>query len=390
MTSRDKCARGVFVATRNSMSDEPGGQQICTREYIAAIEAAGISLVNVIFEPTNGWLEKIGRRVDRRPFRWFIPNDLTDRIEEVVRSTDADFIFLNTTDVAHVAADLSNRGVRGARVLLSHGLMSVDFIHWLRTQNGRSDFAGVGAAQERRLGQTLIEECKHRQHLDAILCLSDFELEIEKWLGARRALSVPRVVKKSPVDWSPVQGRIGYVGRLDHPPNLEGLLAVLRELRRRNDDGCVEVRLVGAPVNVGRELEREFGFVRYLDVLTDAELAQEAASWTCSINPILCFAMGASTKLAVIISWGIPVITTPQGARGYEWRGGGPKICGDIGSFASAMVVLATDDAERRSARDQVLGLLHDPVNIQDVATRIREFLLGSSDGADPNRIRCG
>lgn len=371
-----KKARGVLVATRNSMSAEPGGQQICTREFISAIEAAGISLVHVVFDPTNGWREKIGRRIDRRPFRWFIPKNLPDRIDDAVRSSGAEFIFLNTSNVAHVAERISRKGTKATRVLLSHGLLSVDSLHWLRTQNRRSDFAGLVATQAMRLGQSLIEECKHRQYLDAILCLADFEAEIERWLGARRVLAVPRVLTPALVNWGPIAGRIGYVGRLDHPPNLEGLLAVLHEVQQRTESSSIEIRLVGAPSDLGRQLASDFSFVKYLGLLSDAELAREAATWTCSINPILCYAMGASTKLAVIVSWGIPVITTPQGARGYEWRGGTPLICDDIGSFTDFMVTMATNEVERRNARDQIIRLLDDPITVQDVAERIRAFLM--------------
>ena len=97
--------RGVLVTARHALSQEPGGQQICTREFIETIEAAGVSIENLAFDLANGWREKIGRRLDRRPYRWILPQDLAGRVVDVAQRTNADFIFLNTTDVSPLAAE---------------------------------------------------------------------------------------------------------------------------------------------------------------------------------------------------------------------------------------------------------------------------------------------
>jgi hypothetical protein len=371
-------ARGILVTATHTLSQEPGGQQLCTREFIETLQTAGISLESVSFDLANGWREKIGRRLDLRPYRWIIPRDLGARTLAAAERSGAEFIFLNTTDLAPLAIVLKASGTRAQIVLLSHGLASVDTLHQLRTQNWRSDFFGLTSIQVWHLGQLLIEECKHRMNLDAVLCLNEFEVSIEKWLGAERILVVPRVVRPALLDWKPVAGRTGFVGRLDHPPNLEGLVAVLGEIARRDIKG-VEVRLVGSTEECGREIASRYPVATYVGALSDAELEREAATWTCTMNPILCYAMGASTKLAVLLGWGIPVVTTPQGQRGYEWRGATPIVRDTPHTITDAIVSIATNEAMRLQARAQILATVEQRLTIADMAERVRPFLLGGS-----------
>jgi glycosyltransferase involved in cell wall biosynthesis len=369
-----KISRGVFVSPQSTVSSAPGGVQICTREYVAALEDSGFALDFVTFEGANGLLDKVLRRIDPRPYRHFLPHDLICRVSQQVKKNDASHVFLNTGDLAPLAAALKFGCPDVTIVLLSIGLESVDYIHTLRTQRWRSDFHGLRRRHELLLGRQLIEECRQRLHLDKVLCLAEFEAEIERWLGAREVMVVPRTITAAPLCWAPVDGRIGFVGRLDHPPNLEGLLLTLDALGLR-DTSRIEVRIVGAPDDFGAKLSERYSFVSYRGSLSEDKLVEEAATWTCAINPIFCFARGASTKLAIMVSWGIPVVTTPQGQRGYEWRGGAPIICNSAEAFGDKVWTIATDPAERLAARRQVLKLLEYPLDIKDVGERLRKFL---------------
>jgi hypothetical protein len=374
----DGNARGVLVATSQAVSSEPGGQQICTREYIEALKLAGFELDSVLFESANGFREKLLRRIDRRPYRYFIPDNLADRVSEVARSSKATHIFLNTVNLAPLAPALRERNSNWQIVMLSHGLESVDFVHTLRTMNWRSDFSGLRTAQELLLGRQIVEECRQRLHLDKVMSLAIFEAEIERWLGSRDVLVVPRIVKPHPLQWRPVDGRIGFVGRLDHPPNLEGLLLMLEGLAAR-DTSRIEVRVAGAPEGHGRELSKRYPFVSYLGVVSDEALLVEAANWTCATNPIFCYARGASTKLAIMAGWGIPLVTTPQGERGYEWSGGGPVVCDTADELVAAVWDIASDPLARARARQQLLGALESPLAPEEIAVRVRTFLLSPS-----------
>jgi hypothetical protein len=373
LTEKPATMIGILVATKHSLSRQSGGQQICTQEYVEALQTAGFTLEHVVFDLANGIKEKLLRRLDPRPYRYSLPGDLADRAAAVANTKQATHIFLNTVDLAPLAAELKQRG-SWQIVMLSHGLESVDFVHTLRTQNWRNDFFGLSRTQELKLGRQIIEECKQRIYIDKVVCLAKFEAEIERWLGAREILVVPRIVRPAILNWTPVEGRSGFVGRLDHPPNLEGLLMFLDEMEKIGRTG-LDVRIVGAPHEYGARLANRYPFVSYLGMLSDADLTSEAATWTCAINPVFCYARGASTKLAVLAGWGIPLVTTPQGERGYEWQGDHPIACATAGEFALAVRDIATNHTERSKARAKMMRLLSSPLNIEQIADRLDSFL---------------
>lgn len=372
--------RGLFVATDYALASTPGGQQLCTQEYLAALQCAGIALETMKFKAENSLKYKVLRRIDVRPYRYFLPNDLAGRVVQRADQTKSTHIFLNTVDLAPLGWKLKKNAPALQVVLLSHGLESVDYIHTLRTQRGRSDFAGLQRNQVHRLGRQLIEECRQRAHIDAVLCLAAFEAEIERWLGARRVLVVPRTIKRANIEWTPISGRIGFVGRLDHPPNREGLVEVLDKLASSAVKN-VDVRIAGAPLEIGKNFAKRWPFVTYLGVISDHDLLREAGTWTCAMNPIFCFARGASTKLAIMAAWGIPLVTTPAGARGYEWRQSGPVICDTPREIAATVFEISTNESARTRAREQCLQALKQALSIEDVAGRIRRFLAVSSGG---------
>src|SRR5205085_203219 len=150
----------------------------------------------------------------------------------------------------------------------------------------------------------------YRSSLDAVLCISPFDAELERWLGASNVEWFPRVITRKPLIWNPNGTRIGFVGTLDHVPTIEGLLMFLRKLSE-SAAGTIRVRVVGGPEHLGRLLKRQFSIVDYLGHLPDDDLRTEASSWSCFVNPIFCLPRGCSTKLATAISWEIPIVTTP-------------------------------------------------------------------------------
>src|SRR5207249_1785916 len=112
-----------------------------------------------------------------------------------------------------------------------------------------------------------------------------FEVEIEKCLGTRSALWVPRSITEAPLKWRPVDGRVGCVSTLEHPPNLHGLIQIFDTLED-NVPPEFQFRVVGQPTSKGRALEGRYPFVKYLGVFSDEELRSEAATWCCFIHPM--------------------------------------------------------------------------------------------------------
>jgi hypothetical protein len=364
----------VFVSAAVHLAEgRAGGTQLCTREYRDTLRAARFALRTVPFDPDRRPLTRLQRALGRRPYQGLLPAGLADRIVAEARGARA--VFLNQVDLTPLAKDLRRRLAADCRlVLLSHGLESVDFLHLLRTRTGDRPFAGVTGREERVLGRCLMDEARHRPHLDAVVCLSAFEVEIERWLGSQRVGWVPRVVTADPLDWHPMIGRAGFVGTLDHPPNREGLELFLAALSESGVAADVRVRVVGGPAAIGENLARRHPAVDYLGPLSDPDLRAEAATWCCFAHPLFCYARGASTKLAIGLGWEIPVVTTPEGCRGYEWRSGELALARSPAEFA-ARVRRLNDPAEQSAAQASVRAVVASSPDLAAAAARLRQIL---------------
>jgi hypothetical protein len=168
------------------------------------------------------------------------------------------------------------------------------------------------------LGRELLDEVEQRRWIDAVLTLSPLDVEVEKWLGSRKVLWVPRTIMEPRLETHPVDQRVGCVSTLDHPPNSSGLQQFFDALEGKVSRNF-RFRLVGGPASKGAALAQRYGFVEYLGPISDQQLRAEAATWCCFIHPLFFYSKGCSTKLAMGLGWGLPVATTKFGARGYVW-----------------------------------------------------------------------
>jgi hypothetical protein len=286
--------RGIFVSHAGYLIDSPGGVQQCTREYITTLRAAGIELHFCPYESDK----RISTRLVKKlwPSRYFCVTEqgLIGRIKNMVEQTKSTFIFLNQAELASLAAPLRSLLLGDCKiVVLSHGLESTDLLHALRAGGNlpvglRGYFLGAPL-----LGDTLLRESSYRSSLDLILCLSPLDVELERWLGARHVDWLPRTIASDPLRWDPYGNRIGFVGTLDHPPNIEGLSLFLESLSTKNSKG-VQVRIAGGPDRIGRILVERFRSVEYLGALSHDALKEEASTWSCFAHPIFCSPRGCS------------------------------------------------------------------------------------------------
>jgi len=372
--------KGVFVSASGFLGGQPGGAQACTTEYIQTLNAAGIDLEILPYE--------LDKRISSRLFRKVWPSHyirhheqgLFDRIRIAVESTKADFVFLNQVQLAPVAQQLRRVLSPNCRIVaLSHGLESTDLLHTLRFTSGISVALPKYALGKQLLGDTLVREAAYRSSLDLVLCLSPFDVELEHWLGARNAVWIPRTVSAQPLSWNPMGNRAGFVGTLDHAPNLEGLILFLRSVSQAAPANF-RVRLVGSPPHIGLALVSSFPFVDYLGPSSDDELMQEASTWNCFIHPIFCYPRGCSTKLATAIGWQIPIVTTTPGRRGYTWERG--ELLIEDRPDAFSLLVLSLLDTERaQRIRDDVAKVAQSSPTISSVGRQLAE-LLGSTSSA--------
>lgn len=356
--------RALFVHAPGHLDEGGGGVQICTREYWSVLGRAGFDLEPIEVQTDRSFTARVRRRLAFRPYDWLDNARNRARLEASVQ--DVTCVFLNLRTLGPLAAWI--RRVAGPRcriVMLSHGLESTDYLHTIPVFGWRS-------RSVRRFGRLILDERSHNVDFDHVFCLSPMEVEMERWLGARSVSWLPRTVADAaPLDWRPEAGRIGFVGTIDHPPNRAGLVDFLLALERRCKERRPRVRIVGGPERDGRSLAGEFSMVDYLGPLPDDELRREAESWVCLVHPLFVHARGCSTKLAVALSWGIPVVTTPAGARGYSWREGTLPLAEDPESLA-ALAVDLLDPLRAALVREEVLRVRRSSPRVDEVARQVR------------------
>lgn len=309
----DHADRALFVTPGGTLQPGGGGVQWCTREYFATLTTAGFTPQEFPFGPDRSLRARLMRRLRPRPHDNYLSPELAGRIVMAAHQADARWIFLNNTAAGALAPALRRANPALRLVFLSHGAEITDVVNNLRLGS-----VAMPAHQARAswLGHLLVAEIAQRAALDATITISQPDTEVERWLGAKATLFLPRQVVSRPLPLAPVPGRVGCVATLDHGPNRHGLEELASVL---DQTGGVVLRLVGGPETIGRALATRFRSIHYCGRLDDETLAAEAATWRAFVNPIFCPARGASTKVATALGWGLPVLTTPDGARGYVW-----------------------------------------------------------------------
>ncbi len=371
--------RGIFVTHRGFLTGM-GGVQSATREYIDVIAAAGVSLDLCPFEHDR----RVSTRVLRRllPSPYFRPAEpsLPQTVASMVRERSAGFVFLNQVALGVLAPALQALLPGTCRiVLLSHGLESTDLRHRIRAARTLPLSGHTGLAASLTLNLAVRTEQSFSTRVGTIGTLSPQDAELGRQMGATHVDWLPRIVRPAPLDWQPTGTRLGFLGTLDHAPNMEGLVAVLD--RFGASAAAPRIRVVGGPTAIGTWLTRRYPCVDYVGPLDDHALRQEASGWNAFLHPMFYLARGCSTKLATGLAWQIPVVTTVLGLRGYVWREGGPVIADTPDTFVAASLQML-DRQAASEARTRVMAASASTPTLADNALRMRR-LLGLTGAGD-------
>ena len=372
----------LLVAHRNALlASGGGGVQVCCREYAAALREAGFDLTEVAFDHAAGFADRLLRRAFPKVSNVRTPPGLAARIEGALDASGARHVFFALNAFPDVSRRLRAAHPGVTQVFLSQGLESVDFCieQRLRRRDGTENRPRARA--ERMLGRQLLDEARERGALDAVLTLSPIEADLERWLGARDVLWVPRTLVEAPLAARPVDGRVGCVSTLDHPPNRDGLERLFEALADLPPG--FRFRLVGGPRPSGERVAARHGFVDYLGPLDDGALRAEAATWCCFAHPLFVQAKGCSTKLAAPLAWGLPIATTPMGARGYVWDRGAAPLAESPAAMARD-VIAASSAARFAEGSARTRRIADGTPRLPEVAAAIRAFL----DGLDARAAR--
>lgn len=364
----------LFIDTHGALQASGGGVQVCNWEYLDTLAAAGFVVKKVPFDLDRRLWTRIANRLSPKLRPASMPPGLVQSVREAIANTNAQFIFFGTTQFVELSKHFRESSPKVKQVLLSLGTECIDFSieQQIRRSSGTRNHTRRRVVQ--MLGEEILREGELRRYIDAALVLSPFEAELEKWLGTPAVHWVPRTIMEPALEANPVNGRVGCVSTLNHPPNYNGLVRLFDALTGKGSKDF-RFRLIGRPENAGRALQERYPFVEYLGGLDDTALRAEASTWCCFVHPLFVNAKGCSTKLAMGLGWRLPVATTELGARGYYWDNTALPLARTPESLAE--FVFERSRVNRFSEfQMQTQRIAEQTPTMDEVAARIRRFLL--------------
>lgn len=319
--------KAIFLT--NSVDFEspiPGGVQICSKEFYDIIKIR-FELIFFNIHITRKITYRLIRKLGIDFYHLYDVNEYKNRLIAVLKDNEVKCVFINKAEAIKFAPLIKSIRNDIKVIVLSHGNESGDFLGDI--SRGFYKFSTLKLLIKKiRLGLNIYVESYYRiRYVDVVLTMSETEKHIEYWLGSKEVILIPRVYYPEFLNFKFKEKKFGYVGTLDHTPNISALISLFEEIEKANITPEFVIEIVGSPVNKGEQLTKRFTFVKYLGAKTDTELKEIASEWSFFINPIFWYSRGASMKLRTAINWGIPIISTNAGARGYEWRKGSMILC---------------------------------------------------------------
>lgn len=384
LTRLEHGMKALFLSQQHSLTPGGGGQQQCTREYAEVLRHAGFELTTVSFATDRSWRTRLRRKFRPTPYANLIPEEYFSRMAAAVQEHRPAFVFCNLYNFVPFGPRLrKDLPAETKLVLLSHGLASVDEVHAARIARHASRRTHLPHISDEWIGQMTRIEADSLAAFDHVFCLAAFEVEICRWLGARSVSWCPRTLSADAfVKWKPTGDRVGIVGTIDHPPNFEGIEDFCAALQTAGT-GKLRLRLVTQSRRIAADLQARYPFIDDLGPLeTSGHLEAEVATWSAFVHPIFCYAMGCSTKVATGLKWGLPVLTTEAGLRGYAWKHGDIPVSSTAKELADRAFDMLT--CTRAAAlREEVIKAVHSAPSVHEVAAQMRRDLGLDSIGGE-------
>ena len=285
---------------------------------------------------------------------YFRSNRLRARIEAVWQQKKYDAVMVHCAFVAQYTLGLSG-GLR----ILDYGDM--DSAKWMDYAEHRRFPLSLGYAIESRKLRRYEKAMAER--FDRITITTQGEKEEFKTLGVPRPCTViPNGVDGNFFRPATMGGgtkpNIVFLGRMDYFPNIDGVLWFVREVYPsiRRAMPSAELQIVGA--DPAREILR----LRSIEGVTVTGFVKDVRSYlteaAVAIAP-LRIARGTQNKILECMAAGIPVISTPQAAKGIQAMPGEHIIVAESAQDTGRSVLELLNDRDRRvklatAARAQV------------------------------------
>lgn len=367
--------KALFITNPKDLTAAiPGGVQLCSAEFLQVIRLLSAEVVIFEVDVSRKPVYRFLRKAGLDSYRLYDFSTYKNELAAVIENHNIDVVFVNKAELIRVSALIKRCFKDRVKVVvLSHGNESGDYLHQIAKTNQPPSFFKL-FFQKLRLGLNLYTESYYRRSFtDLVCCLSEEELAIEKWLGAKQAFFIPRIIYLQPLPWKPKPGRVGFAGTLNHKPNRDAVVRICETLSDCNPD--ITLVLVGSPEKEGKALAAQYPFVSYLGALSDADLKLEAACWMYFLNPVFWYSRGASMKLGQALNWGLPVISTLAGTRGYQLPQGCLEITANDGAaFTRALQLHAHDLSKALALRHQLLQM-ENTLTGAEVAAKLKHVL---------------
>ncbi|MCF6365348.1 MAG: glycosyltransferase [Bacteroidales bacterium] len=371
-----KNKNAIFVTHPKSLhSHVTGGVQLCSQEFLLILQKCGFNIEQYNLTYTKSIKDRVLIKLKIDNYRNFNIKELSGNINKHIKENDIAWVFINMATLVRIARPIKEKfGNKVKIVMLSHGNHSGDFLHLttkpIFKRNFITKFRDIA-----RLGYLIHTESLYRvKYLDAVLTVSDAETQIENWFGAKKTILVPRLLEDKSLKLLTNYARVGFVGRLDHPPNFQGITFLLDELKKIKNKNY-KVRLVGAPDNWGKKIEAMYDFVEYTGELSDEDLDKEVATWSLFLNTVFWYSTGVTTKLAWAINRGVPIVTTTPGMRGYKWKKGKLPITETPIEMANFIENHVLEEAKIETLKNEIVKIRNSSYTADEIAENIRKEL---------------
>jgi glycosyltransferase involved in cell wall biosynthesis len=269
-----------------------------------------------------------------------------DAVKSELRRGGYDVVYLDHLGMALYLREVRKVAPRARVVLEQHNVESDFFGQFAREKKGP---LRPIATYEWKSARAF--EKKALRSVDAVVAISTDDARAFQELAGVRAHAVPQAMSfearrsDAPAPASPPE--VGYVGSLGWRPNAVGLDWICRDVWPHVRRAAPELTLsiVGSGLKDGPsgpvvppawnvEGVKTIGFVR--------ELAPYEQRWSAMVAPVFG-GSGVRIKLLEAFRAGVPVVTTPDGARGLDLEDGKELfIAGEPEAFAKRLVELAT------------------------------------------------